>query len=69
MAHVVDVQTQIQTDLDGNPTGIHRYRWRCSCGVASRRWQSGTAESGSHASAARRARNGGARHARSMERG
>jgi hypothetical protein len=66
--HVVDLQTQVM-GADGKPTGVFRYRWRCSCGGHGKRWHTGTTESGTHASAARKARTGGARHVAAMERG
>lgn len=67
-AHAVDVQTQAQTDEAGNPTGMFRYRWRCSCDRVGP-WRTGTDDSGHHAAAAQSARNGGARHVAAMERG
>lgn len=66
-AHVVDLQTQAQRDDAGNPTGMFRYRWRCSCGARGQ-WQTGSDDSGHHAESARRARNGGQRHVAAMER-
>jgi hypothetical protein len=53
--HTVEIKTQIATDP------IHRYRWQCSCRAAGL-WHEGSAESGAHAKAARRARTGGQRH-------
>lgn len=67
-AHKVDVQTQAQTDDDGNPTGMFRYRWRCACHRVGP-WRTGADDSGHHAKAARSARSGGARHVAAMERG
>lgn len=66
--HAVDVQTNVQSDAQGGPTGVFRYRWRCSCGRCGR-WHAGSHDVGAHADAARRARNGGARHVAAMERG
>lgn len=67
--HRTDLQTQFQETTDGEATGMTRYRWRCSCGDFGKQWQTSTKESGSTAAAARRARNGGARHVAAMERG
>lgn len=64
--HKVDVQTQAD-DEAGNPVGVYRYRWRCSCGRIGP-WKSGASGSGG-GPAPRRARNGGARHVAAMERG
>lgn len=61
-AHVASLQTQIQMDVDGEPTGVFRYRWRCSCGDAGKKWYSGGGK------AAESARDGGARHVAAMER-
>lgn len=68
-AHVFEIQTQIGNDADGNPTGVFRYRWRCSAGCKPGPWQEGTSQSGTHATAARRARTGGECHVAAMERG
>ena len=65
--HTTNLQTQIET-VDGEPTGVFRYRWRCSCGRVSKRWHTTTADSGSGGRAARLARYGGARHVAAMER-
>lgn len=67
-AHVVDMQTQIQIGHGADPTAV-RYRWRCSCGAVAKQWHASGSESGSTANAARRARNGGARHVAAQERG
>lgn len=67
-AHVVDLRTAIALDAAGVPTGGFRYRWRCSCGEQGR-WHATDKQSGSGDRAARRARNGGARHVAAMERG
>lgn len=68
-AHTFDTQTQIQADASGEPTGVFRYRWRCSCGRVGP-WKSGGAKrSGLHAAAAKAARVGGERHVAAMERG
>jgi hypothetical protein len=70
VAHVIDIHTQHEWEgQDKKPTGRFRYRWRCSCGKAGARWYEGSAESGAHATAAHRARSGGARHVAAMERG
>jgi hypothetical protein len=66
--HIWDVQTQIQADAAGKPTGVFRYRWRCSCGDEGT-WHNGGKRSGQHAKAARSARTGGERHVSAMERG
>lgn len=64
IAHVVDTQTQLESHADtGEPTGRFRYRWRCACGDTGR-WQ----RNPSSAAAARRARDGGARHTAIAER-
>lgn len=69
MAHVVEIQTQIQQGPDGEPTGVFRYRWRCSAGCKPGPWCAASPVSGAHAKASRRARNGGMAHVRAMERG
>ena len=63
-AHAVDLQTQLQADAQGEPTGVFRYRWRCSCGDVGP-WQ----QQRRAAIAARRARSGGVRHVAIAERG
>lgn len=68
MAHLVEIQTQAQQDDAGNPTGMFRYRWRCSCGAPPGPWCEGSDDSGHHAESARRARNGGRRHVAAMDR-
>ena len=69
VAHKIDIQTQGAADpATGEPVGIFRYRWQCSCGARHGPWHQGSTDSGSHAKAARRARNGGARHVAAMER-
>lgn len=68
--HKADVQTEVQLDAKtGEPTGVFSYRWRCSCNCRPGPWQEGDQHGGSHANAARRARNGGQRHVAAMERG
>lgn len=64
-AHVVDLQTQLMVDAEtGEPTGVFRYRWHCTCGDTGR-WQ----EKPRPTVAARRARGGGVRHVAMAERG
>lgn len=64
-AHTVDIQTQFET-VGGEPTDRVRYRWRCTCKTVARRWHDSL--DGGAGEAARRARNGGARHVAAMER-
>lgn len=68
--HRFDTETQLQADAaTGDPTGVFRYRWKCTCGRVGP-WKSGGAKrSGQHAKAARSARVGGERHVAAMERG
>lgn len=67
--HKIDIKTQIATDgVTTEPVGIFRYQWRCSCGKSGP-WCEGSSESGTHAAAGRRARNGGRQHVAAMERG
>lgn len=55
-AHVVEIKTDVEPEL-----GATVHRWHCSCGYVGD-WKVGEG-------AARRARNGGARHVAAMERG
>lgn len=55
--HKIEIRTQIGSHASGEPTGLFRYRWRCSCGAGAVRWQHGTA-------GARRSRIAGDRHVR-----
>lgn len=64
MPHAVDIQTQVGVDDQGVATAQVRYRWRCSCGDVGN-WH----ERPGPSKAARRARNGGARHVAMLERG
>jgi hypothetical protein len=69
VTHRIDIKTQIALDPTTNePVGISRYQWRCACGQSGK-WHQGSTESGTHAKAARSARNGGQRHVAAMERG
>ncbi len=66
--HIVDIQTQMQHDTSGNPTGCFRYRWRCSCGCRPGRWYTGGGDSGHHAASAANARRCGEQHVHAMHR-
>lgn len=66
--HKTEIQTQASADDRGEPTGVFRYRWRCSCGRVGP-WRVGGEVSGQHAKASRSARTGGERHVAAMERG
>ena len=68
-AHVIDTLTQIGMNTIGESTAQVRYRWRCSCGAEGKRWNSSQPNGPSAGAAARRARNGGARHVAAQERG
>lgn len=69
IAHKTEIKTQIQADAaTGEPNGVFRYRWFCTCGRVGP-WKNGDKASGQHATAARRARDGGLRHVAAMERG
>lgn len=68
-AHKFEIKTQIHADpKTGEPTGVFRYRWSCSCGKVGP-WKHGSKRSGQHAKAAHSASVGGERHVAAMERG
>ena len=71
-AHVITIDTDPATVtedgvVDAHPRG-QRYRWRCSCRKRGG-WSASEIDDRRIATAARRARNGGARHVAAMERG
>lgn len=68
-AHKFELKTQIHSaPKTGEPTGVLRYCWSCSCGSVGP-WKQGGRRRGQHAKAARSARVGGQRHVAAMERG
>jgi hypothetical protein len=68
MQHIVNIETQLQRDEVGHPTGCFRYRWRCSCGCKPGPWHSSGTDNGHHEPSVRCASTGGARHVAAMER-
>lgn len=69
MGHLIELDTQVSLSHpdvlpDDEPERIYRYRWKCACGEVGN-WHIKPTP----AKAARRARNGGARHVAMAERG
>jgi len=61
MTHTTDVRKQFEADGDGEPTGLFRYRWECSCGECGP-WAEGSRKSGAHRRAAEDVRIDGLLH-------